>query len=187
MYNFNLLFNFLFWLLIILIIIIILRIILHPIIIILIIITLNIFLCLNLSIWKSNYIYSFLFFLIIIRGLLIIFIYFSSLISNEQYSYKINYISKPLLLFILNIFTLIIFIPKYSNFTFNIFFYNFKEIFSLNLIFSKKNINISNIYIYPFNNLSLTSIFFILFSFFRIIKINSSSHSYTIRKIINYD
>lgn len=57
---------------------------LHPIHILILLIIYNTILCLNISIWKSTSIFSILFFLIIIRSLLIIFLYFSRLISNEK-------------------------------------------------------------------------------------------------------
>lgn len=56
----------------------------HPAIIILTILFYSIVLCANLTPWKSSYIFPILFFLIIIRGLLIIFLYFSRLISNSK-------------------------------------------------------------------------------------------------------
>lgn len=175
------------WLITLIIIINILTTTLHPIILIFNLITLNILLCVIISLWKSNYIYSFLIFLIIIRGLLIIFIYFSRIVANEQTLFNWKSFLKPLLLSTLNLFILIFYTFKYFIGIQNIHFYNFNESNPLNIIFNFKNLNILNIYIYPFNNLTIMSIIFLLLSFFRIIKINSSSHSYAIRKIFYYD
>lgn len=175
---------FILWFLIFLIIFIIINKILHPIIIIILIIIFNLFRCLNISIWKLNFIYSIIIFLIIIRGLLIIFIYFSSLISNEQI--KINFNFKSLWLLILNILIPLNIIITYNQFILNQFNFIIFDSNSIKNIFINKFINISNLYFYPLNNLTLLTILFLLIAFFTIIKINSSTHSFSIRKIYKY-
>lgn len=175
---------FIIWLLIFLIIFIIINKIFHPIIIIILIIIFNLFRCLNISIWKLNFIYSIIIFLIIIRGLLIIFIYFSRLISNEQI--KINFNFKSLWLLILNILIPLNIILTYNQFIFNQFNFIMFDSNPIKSIFINKFINIINIYFYPLNNLTILTILFLLISFFTIIKINSSTHSFSIRKIYKY-
>lgn len=157
----------------------------HPFILITYRIFFNIIISLNISIWYINYIYSILLFLIIIRGLLIIFIYFSSLISNEQILYNFNI--KYLFLFTLNYFILIFYIFKSKYFYFYLFNFSTNKIFSINVIFSNKLLNLINLYNYPSNNFTILRIFFILLTFITIIKINSSSHSLTLRKIKYYE
>lgn len=129
--------------------------------------------------------YSVLLFLIIIRGLLIIFIYFSRLISNEQILY--NFYIKYLFLFFLNSLILTFYLFKFQIFNPYLFNFSNNKIFSINLIFFNKLYNIINLYLYPFNNLTILRIFFILLTFITIIKINSSSHSLTLRKIKSYE
>lgn len=158
--------------------------ILHPIIIIILIINFNIFRCLNISIWKLNFIYSIIIFLIIISGLLIIFIYFSRLISNEQI--KINFNLKSLWLLILNMSIPLNIILTYNQFIFNQFNFIISESNPIKFIFINKFINITNLYFYPLNNLTILTILFLLIAFITIIKINSSTHSFSIRKIHKY-
>jgi len=153
----------------------------HPVLFISLIIIYRILISINISIWKINFIYSIILFLIIIRGLLIIFLYFSRLISNE----KITLTWNPL--------TIIIII---RNSIFTIYYIFFKKLFNYNLIFTTKdNItlqeinnktfqNIINLYNYPFNNLTIICIRFLLIRLFSIIKI-SSTKSKPLRKIIN--
>lgn len=172
------------WFLIFLIIFIIINKILHPIIIIILIIIFNLFRCLNISIWKLNFIYSIIIFLIIIRGLLIIFIYFSRLISNEQI--KINFNLKSLWLLILNTLIPLNIILTYNQFIFNQFNFIIFESNPIKFIFINKFINITNLYFYPLNNLTILTILFLLIAFITIIKINSSTHSFSIRKIHKY-
>lgn len=175
---------FILWLLIFIIIFLIINKILHPIIIIILIIIFNLLRCLNISIWKLNYIYSIIIFLIIISGLLIIFIYFSRLISNEQI--KINFNFKSLWLLILNILITLNIILTYNQFIFNQFNFIIFDSNSTKFIFINKFINISNLYLYPLNNLTILTILFLLIAFITIIKINSSTHSFSIRKIYKY-
>lgn len=151
----------------------------HPITIIIYLIIYRIITAIIITSWSFNHIYSIIIFLIIIRGLLIIFLYFSSLISNEINKITIKF---PILIrFSLNIFTLayllfnlkifIIYPPYYSTDSSPIFILN-------NSLFS----NIFNIYLYPFCNFSLLCIFFLLISLIRIIKISSIKSS-SLRKL----
>nr|YP_010034085.1 NADH dehydrogenase subunit 6 [Lasius spathepus]QOW83459.1 NADH dehydrogenase subunit 6 [Lasius spathepus] len=151
----------------------------HPIIIMIILLSYSFLICLNMSTWKSNYIYSIMLFLIMISGMLIIFLYFSSLISNEQNIFKFNkllFMSFYLNLLILS--TLI----YYYNSNIHIFKYMFTEIKStpkLNKMFFQ---NILNLYEYPINNLTISSMMYLLISLFTIIKI-CSLKSMSLRKI----
>lgn len=175
---------FILWLLIFLIIFIIINKTLHPIVIIMLIIIFNLFRCINISLWKLNYIYSIIIFLIIIRGLLIIFIYFSRLISNEQI--KINFNYKSLWLLILNILIPLNIILIYGQFISNQFNFIMLDSNPIKSIFINKFINVINLYFYPLNNLTILTILFLLIAFITIIKINSSTHSFSIRKIHKY-
>lgn len=145
----------------------------HPIIIIIIILIYSSIICLNISLWKPNYILSIFLFLIIISGLLIIFLYFSRLISNVQFKFKINLFI--IFSFLINI--IILFYLLKSNFL-NLFIYKYKfhenfPIFHINKITFNY---ILNLYEYPISNLTALSIFYLLFALFIIIKICSSKH-----------
>lgn len=153
---------------------------LHPIYFITLLLLYSITICLIISIWKFTYIYSIIIFIIIIRGLLIIFIYFARLISNEQNKLKLN------TLLILNILL---------NSTFFLWFisslpqsnliprpYTPLETIPTFKINSFPFQNIIEIYNYPYLNLTLMRIFFLLISLFLIIKIISIKTS-SLRKI----
>jgi len=153
----------------------------HPIINIILIIIYRILITLNISIWKINFIYSIILFLIIIRGLLIIFLYFSRLISNEQITFILNNNKLFLLTIILNIIFLIFNIINKKIYYFNPI-YQTRETNLLNKINEKIFNNILNLYTYPYNNLTIICIIFLLISLFTIIKI-SSIKSKSLRKI----
>jgi len=157
---------------------------LHPIHLVILLMIYTLLICFYISLWRLNYIYSILLFLIIIRGLLIIFLYFSRLISNEQNKISWNKISFIFINLILNF---IIFFIIYINNS------QFKKYPILNNVSSSttplKNlhseppfINITKIFIYPNNYITLISIFYLLIALFTIIKICSLKSS-SLRKI----
>lgn len=154
--------------------------ILHPIYLIILLIFYSLITCFLMSMWRSNFIYSIIIFLIIISGILIIFLYFSSLISNEQnkISWRPYLLSNLILNFILLIF---IYSKKYS------YIYpslstslNISPLHNSNL--TPQFLNIIKIFIYPNNYITLISIFYLLTSLFIIIKICSLKSS-SLRKI----
>ena len=153
----------------------------HPILIISIIIIYRILITINISIWKINFLYSIILFLIIIRGLIIIFLYFSRLISNEKINWILSY--NITFIIIINIIFFIIYIINKKSYNYNIIF-NTTDNLSLIEINNKKFQNILNLYNYPFNNLTIICIIFLLIRLFSIIKI-SSTKSKPLRKISN--
>nr|YP_009905735.1 NADH dehydrogenase subunit 6 [Nylanderia flavipes]QGW36359.1 NADH dehydrogenase subunit 6 [Nylanderia flavipes] len=151
---------------------------LHPVTIMMIMLTYSCFICLNMSTWKSNYIYSIMLFLIMISGLLIIFLYFSSLIANEQINFKFN--NFLLYSFILNFLILLIYLINSIHFiSIN---QNFSEVSSTNFLNKKIFQNMLNLYEYPMNNLTIITMFYLLLSMFVIIKI-CSKKSLSLRKV----
>nr|QBG38695.1 NADH dehydrogenase subunit 6 [Acropyga silvestrii] len=153
---------------------------LNPIMILINLIIYNLVICMKISLWKSNYMYSIILFLVMISGLLIIFLYFSSLISNEQTNFKLN----KLLLINMNFNIMFFFILNYYNDNFQQILkkFNFLEINS-HMKFNETNYqNMFNLYEYPLNNMTILTMFYLLISLFTIIKI-CSIKSMTLRKI----
>lgn len=149
----------------------------HPTLIIILILIYRISIRTLISMWSHTFIYSIILFLIIVRGLLIIFLYFSRLISNEKNTLHPNLFLN--LLFIIIIILLLIFPLKT----------HFKFILNINLennplIYINHNIfyNILKIYTYPFNNFTFLCILYLIISLFSIIKICSIKYS-SLRKI----
>lgn len=153
----------------------------HPIIPIILIILYRIIISFYISLWKINFIYSIIIFIIIIRGLLIIFLYFSRLISNEQITLNPNKLL--ILIFLLSFLTFFINFHYSKNYLFNLLNLS-KENTPLIQINEKIFSNILSLYIYPFNNITIICILFLLIRLFTIIKI-SSIKSKPLRKISN--
>nr|YP_010341272.1 NADH dehydrogenase subunit 6 [Stenamma diecki]UNZ99532.1 NADH dehydrogenase subunit 6 [Stenamma diecki] len=160
---------------------------LHPISMIILLIIYTMMVCLIMSMWSFNYMYSIITFLMMISGMLIIFLYFASLISNEQF--KLNMNTYLLTNFIVNLAFMVYFMlnwtiltPPYPNtLTYNI---NSNESLMLHNLNNTPFNNLESIYLYPFNNLTFLCIMYLLLALFSIIKI-CSLKSMTLRKINN--
>jgi len=154
------------WTIIIIIIIIIQSSHIHPVFIIIFMLIYNIILCINIIIIKTNPLYPIIFFIIIIRGLLIIFLYFSRLVSNEK---TLNLIYKSIAITI----------------TINVLFLTpsiYKNNLLIPIINSNTHINIINpnhipilsstslIYFSPFINITIVCIIFLLICLISVIK-----------------
>lgn len=150
---------------------------LHPITLIIFLLLYTSIVCLIISIWKDNFIFSIIIFLIIIRGILIIFLYFSSLISNEQFKFSINFFSLRRIIF--NIIILLYLSPLFISNLSSSYPMDIKPLYNINQSLFN---NITKIYLYPYNNLTIICILFLLISLFLIIKICSIKSS-SLRKI----
>lgn len=147
----------------------------HPIYLLILIMIYRGIICFTISAWSNNFIYSIILFLIIIRGILIIFLYFSSLISNDQTKFSVNI--SLMLRFFFNV-SILFYIIKYFNYP----IYNFNEIFlSLQLNNNIFN-NIICIFSHPYRNITIICILYLLMTLFTIIKICSIKTS-TLRKL----
>nr|QYF07851.1 NADH dehydrogenase subunit 6 [Proceratium itoi] len=165
------------WLFLMLMLIFMLISIYHPISLILMMIIYSMLIFLNISLWKENYIYSIMLFLIIISGLLIIFLYFSSLISNEKMTinWQIFYLY-PMLIIPISFMC-------YNNFKSFMYYqsksYEMNPIYKINM---KNFYNISNIYEHPYNNFTILCMMFLLLCLILIIKL-SNPKSMPMRKL----
>lgn len=146
----------------------------HPTYIILLLITFRLTVCLGISWSIIRPILSIILFIIIIRGVLIIFLYFSRLISNEQTKLKVKW---TLLIFIL----VMIIITINNN---DLHITNNQEIQRINLINEYPLSNIKIIYEYSYANLSIKCMIYLIISIFAIIKVCSSKNS-SLRKVTN--
>ena len=152
---------------------------LHPIFLVIFLISYTLIICFLMSMWRTNYLYSIILFLIIIRGLLIIFLYFSRLISNEQN--KIHW--RPILLInlIINFIALILLrLNNWPQLTLPHPLNSSPPLINLNS--TPPFTNVTKIFLYPNNSITLISIFYLLIALFTIIKICSLKSS-SLRKI----
>nr|DAC76893.1 TPA_asm: NADH dehydrogenase subunit 6 [Pseudomyrmex dendroicus] len=149
----------------------------HPIHLIILMILYSIMISINLSILKKSFMYSIMLFLMMISGVMIIFLYFSSLISNE----KIYMLIWKKWIFMILLSSLLMFYGL--KFMMNIQSINSSyEFKSFNMYQTNLFSNIEWIYLYPFNSMSILCMTFLLITMFTVIKIMSSK-SMPLRKI----
>lgn len=141
----------------------------HPAIIILIILFYSIVLCTNLRPWKSSYIFPIIFFLIIIRGLLIIFLYFSRLISNAKTQ------TPPILKHNTLWFIFVLLIPLLTKMFFitQPFYQGYSPSDFRLLVNYNQAFPTSKIYLHPVSSLTIIRILYLLVALILIIKISS--------------
>lgn len=156
----------------------------HPIIIGLILLILTIFTSINIRIYINSHWFSFIIFLILIGGIIILFLYFTRFIRNIKITIKWIFLySIPIKFLILII--LLLNIILILNYNFN-WYNNFNEIKSINEIIKLNSINNNYIYIYIFienKNLStIISILYLLICLTLIVKF-CINKKFSIRKI----
>nr|YP_010934904.1 NADH dehydrogenase subunit 6 [Tassonia gloriae]WKV28895.1 NADH dehydrogenase subunit 6 [Tassonia gloriae] len=137
---------------------------LHPLVLGLTLMIMNIFSSINISLLYNSSWWSFITFLIIVGGLMIIFMYFTSFISNLMTSIKLNFFKN---LFFKNLLTILFFIILFMNF--NMFSIDLSYIhqFQPNKNFTN---NINQNYFYSMNIMIIISIIYLLIAMFMIVK-----------------
>nr|ANH79476.1 NADH dehydrogenase subunit 6 [Eurytoma sp. TJS-2016] len=139
----------------------------HPLIMISILLMILISSSLNLSIYMNNHWFSYIMFLIIVGGMMVIFLYFISFINNMKTSIKWKFLKnlpQKLLMTLLSIMYL------YHSFNLNTWSLKFNEISSIYKM-SNYNDNLTMMYLYPKNFSTMMSMIYLLISLTIIVKI----------------
>nr|AMW68031.1 NADH dehydrogenase subunit 6 [Drepanepteryx phalaenoides] len=120
--------------------------------------------------WISySYWFSYILFLTMIGGMLILFIYMTSLASNEMFKFKINFFIKNLILMILGM----TFMFYYDN-----FFCNFKnfETMMFNNMENENLINLLKLYNNPTMNITILLINYLFLTLIIVVKITNINY-----------
>nr|YP_010131044.1 NADH dehydrogenase subunit 6 [Metaphycus eriococci]QPZ53233.1 NADH dehydrogenase subunit 6 [Metaphycus eriococci] len=144
----------------------------------------NIFVSLNMSMFNNNNWFSYITFLIIVGGMMVLFLYFTSFIMNMNTSLKPNFLMnmnlKMMMILIMMNFMLM-FLNKFM-----IWYNKNNEIISINSMMNmnlfNKNYYIMYMYMYNKNIISILSILYLLLSLTLIVKM-IMMNKYTLRKI----
>lgn len=131
----------------------------------------TLFICLITGLFTKTFWFSYILFLIFLGGILVLFIYVTSLASNEIFSFSIKTLIISLI-FIL--FTLIFLIFIDNSLVNNIFINN--EITSINEINSfiiENSINLNKLYNFPSNVITLLLINYLLLTLIAVVKITN--------------
>nr|ACJ69609.1 NADH dehydrogenase subunit 6 [Schlettererius cinctipes] len=133
---------------------------------------LTIFMMITMSMQYNSYFISFIMFLIMIGGLLIMFLYFTAISSNSIFIFDKNFymsmIMKIMLLMILMMMLMYKIDPNLTNEFQEIMFYNINN-FSIT---EKLNSNmLTNLFNYPTMNMSIFMMMYLIFTLLTVVKI----------------
>nr|AIW06098.1 NADH dehydrogenase subunit 6 [Propylea japonica]UXW88427.1 NADH dehydrogenase subunit 6 [Propylea quattuordecimpunctata] len=142
----------------------------HPLSLGLIILIHTILTCMNLGLLSLNFWYSYILVLVMIGGLLVIFIYMTSIASNEKFKFNKNMMMIILLIMFM---MLMMFIMKNNYLYYNNL--NNEMITNLNLKYNL-NLSLSKFINFPNSNLFILIIFYLLIAMIAIVKISKFNY-----------
>nr|AEG25304.1 NADH dehydrogenase subunit 6 [Philotrypesis sp. JHX-2011] len=152
----------------------------HPLIMMMLLFLLLLLSSISLSIYFDNNWFSYIMFLMMIGGMMIIFMYFTSFISNMKTSINWLYLIKmPIKLIMMTMFFILLMKMNLNNFNWN---NNYNEINPFILIQYNKINKIMYMYMYNKNLSTLISIIYLLICLTMVVKIMLSK-TFTLRKI----
>nr|YP_009489514.1 NADH dehydrogenase subunit 6 [Euryades corethrus]SPP23417.1 NADH dehydrogenase subunit 6 [Euryades corethrus] len=129
--------------------------------------------CLLLGLINYTYWFSYILFLVFMGGLLVLFIYVSSIASNELFNFNFFY-KNYIVLFILIIFffsIMFMYNLNWLNFYFN---YDMKNLFNMFIFFNNENkINISKLYNNQILYLMIMMIIYLFITLIAVVKITN--------------
>nr|AZA05078.1 NADH dehydrogenase subunit 6 [Drosophila subobscura] len=129
----------------------------------------TIFICLISGLMTKSFWYSYILFLIFLGGMLVLFIYVTSLASNEMFNLSIKLTLFSMMILIL-LFIMSIFIDKsYTTF----FFMNneMDSIFNLNSYFLENSLSLNKLYNFPTNLVTILLMNYLLITLIVVVKI----------------
>lgn len=114
--------------------------------------------------------FSYILFLVFLGGILVLFIYITSLASNEIFSLSI----KLIILFIIRLIIIRIIILLRDRFILtNIFNNEIEIIYNINLLIKENSLNLNKLYNYPSNLITLLLINYLFFTLIIAVKITN--------------
>lgn len=122
-------------------------------------------LSISIGLINKTFWFSYVLFIIFIGGILIIFIYITTLSSNEKFLISIKFINLFILIIIIIIIYFLIFDLNYINFILN---YEINLFKNLNIFLNEDSLNLNKLYSYPTN---FSTIFIIIYLFLTLIVI----------------
>nr|UJG45128.1 NADH dehydrogenase subunit 6 [Tachinidae sp.] len=124
--------------------------------------------CLSSGLISKNFWYSYILFLVFLGGMLVLFIYMTSLASNEMFSFSIK-----LMLVSLIIFTFLVILMYFmkTNYLLNFKNLEMNDIFNLNSFISENSLSLNKLYNFPTNMLTILLMNYLLITLIMVVKI----------------
>nr|YP_010022664.1 NADH dehydrogenase subunit 6 [Sarcophaga anchoriformis]QOP39512.1 NADH dehydrogenase subunit 6 [Sarcophaga anchoriformis] len=124
--------------------------------------------CLTSGLMTKTFWFSYILFLVFLGGMLVLFIYVTSLASNEMFTFSIKLMMTTIIMFLLSI-SILIFMDKniltqYSNM-------EIKSIFDMNSYIMENSMSLMKLYNYPTNLLTIMLMNYLLITLIAVVKI----------------
>nr|YP_010569050.1 NADH dehydrogenase subunit 6 [Fannia canicularis]UEV87292.1 NADH dehydrogenase subunit 6 [Fannia canicularis]UZC78836.1 NADH dehydrogenase subunit 6 [Fannia canicularis] len=126
------------------------------------------FVCLTSGLMTKTFWFSYILFLVFLGGMLVLFIYVTSLASNEMFSFSIKLLLLSIIIF-MSMLALLYFLNK--NFLMNYYNLETKSIFDLNSYLMENSLSLNKLYNYPTNLLTILLMNYLLITLIAVIKI----------------
>nr|UJG45277.1 NADH dehydrogenase subunit 6 [Azelia zetterstedtii] len=126
--------------------------------------------CMITGLMTKTFWFSYILFLVFLGGMLVLFIYVTSLASNEMFSFSIKLLIISFAIFILSLFILFFMdknlLLQYSNF-------ENTSIFNMNTFFMENSLSLNKLYNYPTNLLTILLMNYLLITLIAVVKITN--------------
>nr|QOY24532.1 NADH dehydrogenase subunit 6 [Hydrophoria lancifer] len=126
--------------------------------------------CLTSSLMAKSFWFSYILFLIFLGGMLVLFIYVTSLASNEMFSFSIKLVFISLMLFFL-LMMMLFFLDK--NYLLQYFNTEINSIYNLNSYLMENSLSLNKLYNYPTNLLTILLMNYLLITLIAVVKITN--------------
>nr|QUL58847.1 NADH dehydrogenase subunit 6 [Sarcophaga genuforceps] len=124
--------------------------------------------CLTSGLMTKTFWFSYILFLVFLGGMLVLFIYVTSLASNEMFSFSIKLMITAIMMFMLSVSILIIvdknILTQYSNM-------EIKSIIDMNSFITENSMSLVKLYNYPTNLLTIMLMNYLLITLIAVVKI----------------
>nr|QXG19235.1 NADH dehydrogenase subunit 6 [Drosophila guanche] len=129
----------------------------------------TIFICLISGLMTKSFWYSYILFLIFLGGMLVLFIYVTSLASNEMFNLSIKLTLFSMMILILLLITSIFMDKSYT--TFFLMNNEMDSIFNLNSYFLENSLSLNKLYNFPTNLVTILLMNYLLITLIVVVKI----------------
>nr|YP_010022560.1 NADH dehydrogenase subunit 6 [Sarcophaga hervebazini]QOP39408.1 NADH dehydrogenase subunit 6 [Sarcophaga hervebazini] len=124
--------------------------------------------CLTSGLMTKTFWFSYILFLVFLGGMLVLFIYVTSLASNEMFTFSIKLMMTTIIMFLLSIYILIFMdkniLMQYTNM-------EIKSMFNMDSYIMENSLSLMKLYNYPTNLLTIMLMNYLLITLIAVVKI----------------
>nr|YP_009939845.1 NADH dehydrogenase subunit 6 [Ectophasia rotundiventris]QNV49160.1 NADH dehydrogenase subunit 6 [Ectophasia rotundiventris] len=124
--------------------------------------------CLTSGLMTKSFWFSYILFLVFLGGMLVLFIYVTSLASNEMFSFSIKLMSISMLIFFMMMIMLIMMDKNFLMYYKNL---EMKSMYNMNSFILENSLSLNKLYNYPTNLMTILLINYLLITLIAVVKI----------------